>query len=300
MPALENYETSTGNSAIVYGPPKSGKTELVVSQLAKHYKVIYVDLEKGRTTLFKLPPELKKNIDIIAIRDDKDTPEAVQAAIKLASGGKRRYCSTHQKLDCVACRNEVDTQYPYEFNSLDPQEYVVVFDSFTQIASSAKAHVSKGLQSGVKVGDMPKTAKFEFDHWAALGILLERFLDYIQNANFNVVVITHEMGIDQEDGNEKLMPSGGTKNFARTVAKYFDHVVYCSLKNRKHTAISNTTAETKIVSGSRTGVNVDVNDTDSMARLLGKKGLPAPTSTDTKSSGTQAGTTSRLSTLKKK
>lgn len=280
MPTLEAFETTTGQSVIVYGAPKSGKTELVVGQLALHYKVIYVDLEKGRTTLFKFTDAQKKNIDVIAINDNKDNPMAIAAAIKLAAGGKRKYCALHQKLDCLNCSRSTDPeviaqQFDYQFNTLDPAEYVVVFDSFTQIASSAKAHVGKDI--ALKSGDMPKMVKFDHDKWAALGVLLERFLDYVQQSAFNVVVITHEMGIEQEDGIEKLMPSGGTKNFARSVAKYFDHIVYCSVKNKKHGASSSTTAETKVISGSRTGVEVDVNDKHSMARLLGKKGLPAPT-----------------------
>ncbi len=280
MPSLSALEAVTAHSVIVYGAPKSGKTELVVGQLARHYKVIYVDLEKGRTTLNKLPDDLKQNIDVVAIKDDKDNPMAIAAAIKLAAGSKRTYCMTHQKLDCLACSKSKDpdvmaTQFDYEFNSLNPAEYVVVFDSFTQIASSAKAHVGK--DSSLRAGDMPKMNKFDHDKWAALGVLLERFLDYVQQAKFNVVCITHEMGIEQEDGIEKLMPSGGTKNFARTVAKYFDHIVYCSVKNKKHLATSSTTSENRIVSGSRTGVEVDTNDPNSMARLLGKKGLPAPT-----------------------
>jgi hypothetical protein len=289
MPALEQLAAKTGQTVIVYGPPKSGKTTLVVGQLLRHYKVIYVDLEKGRTTLFKMDKALLANLDVIAIKDNKDTPMAIDASIKLASGGKRIYCLTHQKLDCVACKTSRDPEvvkylYEYEFNTLDPQEYAVVFDSFTQIASSAKAHVGKGLNPP-KIGEMPSTNKFEFDHWSALGILLEKFLDYVQCASFNVVVITHEMGIEQEDGIEKLMPSGGTKNFARTIAKYFDHIVYCNIRNRKHKAESSTTAENKILTGSRTSVEVSTEDPDSMARLLGKIGLAEPTITSTKTSG---------------
>jgi hypothetical protein len=271
MPSLDSIAASSGQSVIVYGPPKSGKTDLVVRQLAAHYKVIYVDLEKGRTTLYKLDDKLKANIDVIAILDNKDFPNAITGATKLASGGKYSYCAIHQKIGCVKCITSRDaevmaSQFSYEFGNLNPQEYVIVFDSFSQIASSAVAHVAKGM-------DLEKE-KFTFDHWAALGVLLERFLDYCQCAPFNVVVITHEMGIEQEDGIEKLMPSGGTKNFARKIAKYFDHVVYCSLKNRKHCASSVTTDDNKVLAGSRTDVVVSHLDPHSMARLLGKKGLP--------------------------
>lgn len=278
MPHVDEVTDLTAQTVIVYGPPKSGKTDLVCRQLARHYNVYLVDLEKGRTTLAKFPTELKSKIDVIPILDNKDAPNAISACVKLAHGGKRNYCLTHQKIDCVRCKTSNDAevqanQYEYHFNELDPQKDVVVFDSFTQLTSSATAHIAK--ETTLKGGDLPSLKKFEFDDWSGLGVLLERFLDYIQNSQFNVVVITHEMGVAQADGVEKLMPSGGTKNFARKVSKYFDHIVYCNIKNRKHTATSSTTAEARILTGSRTDVEVSMEDMDSMARLLGKKGLPA-------------------------
>ena len=47
---LINVEVKgTGQSAIIYGPPKCGKTELV-GQLASRFNVTWLDLENGFLT----------------------------------------------------------------------------------------------------------------------------------------------------------------------------------------------------------------------------------------------------------
>ena len=61
------------------------------------------------------------------------------------------------------------------------------------------------------------------------------------------------------------MPVGGTRNFSRNVAKYFDHVIYAERKNKKHVFSSSTTCATTILAGSRTGV---VMETEAEASLL--------------------------------
>lgn len=261
--------TGTAKSVIIYGPPKSGKTELAVKGLAPHFKVLYIDLEKGRVTLMKLPMDVKKKVEVIVVVDNKDNPRAASTAILLASGGKVRVCNKHGDTKCTECalaqrkpeNKDVELFTEYCLNDLDPKEWVVIFDSFTQLTSSCNAHVTRGI-------DQEKD-KVTYDHWRAQGVLLERFLDYIQNAAFNSVVITHEMGIEQPDKTEKLMPSGGTKNFARNVAKYFDHIVYTSLTGGKHKAVSCTTASRNALTGSRTDVEVDMNNPVTMCAFFG-------------------------------
>ena len=249
-------------SAVVYGPPKSGKTFSIVKGLAHKFKVLYVDFEKGVSTLAKLPANLKENVEVIRVFDTKDEPNAISTALLLASGKTTSICEAHGKSKCIQCKTKKAPMATVALNDLDPAEWVVVFDSFTQITSSAQGHVCRKLNLEVD--------KMTFDHWRAQGVLLERFLDYLQNARFNCVLITHEMGIDQSDGVEKLQPSGGSKNFARNVPKYFDHIVYLTVKNRKHKAISSTTAENRILSGSRTDIEVELDNPDTICALFGK------------------------------
>lgn len=270
MPKLDEMSAdSLAQSVIIYGAPFSGKTQLA-AQVAKKFKVLYIDGENGSSSLLKLPKEMKENIYVQRVFDNKDTPNFIDTAVHLASGKRKLVCDKHgivmNKIKggkCVKCASNKDaTINDWTLEDLDPSEWVVIFDSFTQLTSSANAHVTRGLKS--------EEDNEEFKHWRAQGKLLERFLDYVQNAPYNVIVITHEMGVEQEDGTERIMPSGGTKNFARNVAKYFNHAIYVRLRNRRHNAICNTTAETKILTGSRTGVEIDIDNPDSMCALFGK------------------------------
>ena len=71
-----------------------------------------------------------------------------------------------------------------------------------------------------------------------------------------------------EDGKEKLVPVGGTSNFSRTVAKYFDDVVYCEVKNGTHRAASSTTYAHNILTGSRTGVKTEDSKEASLLKIF--------------------------------
>lgn len=268
MKLSELKTDSIAHSVIVYGPPKSGKTDLVVRGLTEHYNVLYIDNEGGVTTLLKLPEEKKEKVSLVRIFDTKENPVAIDTMLKLASGNKYKVCLEHGKVNCPAClskdKNSKEELFQeWELNSLPTEDWVVVFDSFTQLTSSAQAHVTRKL-------DMEKD-KMTFDHWRAQAVLLEKFLDYLQNAKYNCVLITHEMGIEQEDGTEKIMPSGGSKNFARNVSKYFDHIAYVTVRNKKHNAYSATTAQNRVLTGSRTDVVIDMSKPESFCSFFGKK-----------------------------
>jgi hypothetical protein len=68
-----------------------------------------------------------------------------------------------------------------------------------------------------------------------------------------------------EDGKNKLVPTAGTRNFSRNTAKYFDEVIYCEVKNKKHIAASSSTYANNVLSGSRTG---QVLETQANASLI--------------------------------
>lgn len=53
------------------------------------------------------------------------------------------------------------------------------------------------------------------------------------------------------DGKNKLVSVGGTTNFSRNTAKYFDDVVYCEVKNKQHVFASSSTYSGQIMTGSR-------------------------------------------------
>lgn len=286
MPKLNTLSVANSpQTVIVYGPPKSGKTYLV-GQLAKEYNLHWIDIENGHSTLFQFPSAYQERIELINVLDNKDNPNAITTVSKLLTGLPQKVCTAHGKISCGACISKNLEITEYCFNNLNTEKDIVVIDSLTQLTSSAQAHVCRDL-------DLEKS-KMTFDHWGVQRVLLEKILDLIQNARFNVVVISHEMGVEQVDKSEKIMPAGGTKNFARTVAKYFGHIIHMSVKNRKHTANSVTTAANNVLTGSRTNAVVDASNIDSFLALFKEAVKVEPVNPIQGKGASPTGTTSSL------
>lgn len=241
--------------ALIFGPPKSGKTQLA-SSLAKKYKLLWFDLENGYATLLKLPPEQQANVELISIPDSKTFPVAIETMLKVIKGNSVSICEEHGKVSCPLCMKDNKPAVTVCLDDLGP-DTVVVIDSLTQLTNSAIAHITK-MQ--------PEDYKLEFDDWGKLRMLVEKFLSQVQQAKYNVVCISHEEEVDMEDGRKKIVPVCGSSKSSRNTAKYFDHVLYCELKNKKHTVASSTTYATNIVMGSRTDFQIELS---SEASLLG-------------------------------
>ena len=231
---------------LIYGPPKTGKTELA-GKLAEFKKLIWFDLEAGYATLLKLPEEWKERIEIISLPDTRSFPIAIETCLKVIKGSKVKICEEHGKVSCPTCTKAGKESVEVELNALD-QDTVVVFDSLTQLTASAIAHITQGK---------PDDYKLDYSDWGNLGKLMEIFLSHIQQANYNVVCISHETEAELEDGKVKLVPVAGTRAFSRNTAKYFDHVVYAEVKNKKHNFYSSTTSANNLNTGSRTGIALE-------------------------------------------
>lgn len=239
-------QTASTHRVLIYGPPKTGKSQLA-GTLSEFKKLLWFDLENGYTTLLKLPEAWKERIEIISIPDTRSFPIAIETCLKVIKGGPVSICEKHGKVSCPTCKKET-----LEFIEINLSEIgddtVVVFDSLTQLTSSAIAHITKGK---------PDDYKLEFDDWGNLGKLMEIFLSHVQQAPFNVVCISHETETELEDGKVKLVPVAGSRAFSRNTAKYFDHVVYAEVKNSKHQFHSTTTSSNKLNTGSRTGIDLN-------------------------------------------
>jgi hypothetical protein len=228
---------------LLFGPPKSGKTELA-GKLSEEFNLIWVDLENGVDTLLKLPKEFQERIEVISLPDTRSYPIGIQTCLKIVRGTKYKLCDSHGVIGCVQCvKNPEATWIEVEFNTLG-LDTIVVFDSLTQLTNSAIAHITKGK---------PDDYKLEYDDWGNLGKLMDTFLSHVQQAGYHVVCISHETEVEMEDGKQKLVPTAGTRNFSRNTAKYFDEVVYCEVKNKKHVAASSTLYNGNILTGSRSG-----------------------------------------------
>jgi adenosyl cobinamide kinase/adenosyl cobinamide phosphate guanylyltransferase len=238
---LTDKVPSSTHRVLIFGAPKSGKTQLAASLAAK-YKLIWFDLENGYGTLLKLPKDQQERIELISIPDSKAFPIAVETMLKVITGNTVSICEEHGKVSCPLCKKDGKPEVTLTLKELQ-NDTVVVIDSLTQFTNSAIAHITKNQSDDYKM---------QFDDWGSLRAVVEKFLSQVQQARYNVVCISHEEEVDMEDGRKKIVPVCGSSKSSRNTAKYFDHVVYCEVKNKKHQAASSTTFANNVVTGSRT------------------------------------------------
>lgn len=256
MAKLSTKTASQTHRCIIYGAPKSGKTQLA-GELAEFYKLIWVDMENGHETLLKFPKEWQERIELINLPDTRSYPIAIETILKMIKGPVS-ICEEHGKVNCMLCKRENKTAVDVNLPALG-EDSVVVFDSLTQLTNSAIAHITKAEAEDYKLS---------YDDWGNLGKLLDIFLSQIQQAKYNVIVISHETEAETEAGKKTLVPVGGTRNFSRNVAKYFDHVIYAERKNKKHIFASSTQYATNILTGSRTDVIMESVDKPSLLSIF--------------------------------
>jgi len=240
---LTDKHKSRTHRVLVYGEPKSGKTELA-ARLAEKFKLVVIDLENGYETMMKLPREWQERIELISIPDTKVFPIAIETMLKVVTGNRVEICDTHGKVNCPVCRKEAASFSVVELNALD-EDTIVIVDSLTQLSNSAMNHLTRTQDD---------TYKPEWTDYRNQGQLLDKFLSQVQQAKYNIVCITHVVETELEDSKKKLVPVCGTTAFSRNTAKYFDHVVYCEVKNKKHNFASSTTYANNVLTGSRTDV----------------------------------------------
>lgn len=245
---LSQRIANKAHRVLLFGPPKSGKTELA-GKLSAKFNLLWFDLENGIDTLLKLPKEQQERIEVIAIPDTRSFPIAIETCLKVIKGGKGTICEVHGKWNCMTCaKTPAETPATAVCLSELPLDTIVVFDSLTQLTNSAISHITKAQSDDYKL---------DFDDWGNLGKLMDIFLSHVQQAGFHVVCISHEMEAEMEDGKKKLVPTAGTRNFSRNAAKYFDEVVYCEVKNKRHVAGSSTLYNGNILTGSRSGTSLE-------------------------------------------
>lgn len=250
MAKLSSMTGSIEQRVALFGPPKSGKTELA-GRLAEHYKILFFSLENGHVTLTKpsFPRDWQDRIEVINIRDSRIYPIAIETMMKVIKGDECFICVEHSKVKCPICTKVGASVERVCLNELG-LDWVVVIDSLTQLTNSAIAHITKA---------QPDDYKLQLDDWGALKVLMDKFLSQVQVAKYNIVCITHEEEVKFEDGRTKIVPVAGSANSSRNTAKYFDHVVYCNLVNKKHVVGSATDYSMSVLTGSRTDVKMENN-----------------------------------------
>lgn len=242
MAKLSSLSPSTTQRVLLYGPPKTGKTE-IAGALSAEFDLLWFDLEAGKDTLFKLPKSQQDRINIISIPDTRGWPIAAETMLKVIKGAVCPICEEHGKVNCLGCMKMSKSQETVCLTTL-PTGTIVVIDSGTQLSNSFIAHITK---------EQDEMYKMQTDDWGNLAKFIDMFLSYLQQLKCHVILITHETTAELEDGKERVVPVMGSRNSSRNVAKYFDHVVYAQVKNGKHSFGSSTLYQNNITTGSRSG-----------------------------------------------
>jgi len=270
---LSEYQEIDARKVLIYGPPKSGKTARV-GELAQHgFTLYYFDLENGIKTLIRtVKPEFHKNIKVFNIPDHRHYPIAIDTVREVLKGGSKKVCTLHGKNNCPLCAKEPKAK----FSELDLRNFtnrdILVIDSLTQLSNSAINKRTLPMIS--KPGG--EDYQFTFHDYRMQGALLDEVLSKIQVAPVNVIVISHETEIETPTGDNKVVPVAGTTNFSKNSAKYFDEVVYCTVINRDHKVFSATTYSNKILTGGRSGIQLENTKERSLVELFDFTRAPEP------------------------
>ena len=259
---LTEVEDSAYERVLVTGLSGAGKTTLV-SKLAEKFNLIWLDVESGKSTLFKLPKEWQRRINLIQIPDSASYPIASETILTLFKGNKANICAAHGKVDCTLCKKASAHFDLIDFNTMDKQNTIVVIDTVTQVSHSVLAHLMRNRDV---------TAKPERDDWGALRKHTEYLASQWQAVNFHLVCIAHLIEANLEDGKTKLVPSFGSAGMSAEFAKFFSHVVYVDIVNKKHKAFSSSTYSSNVLTKSRTDFLIESLSEPSLLPIFEKTG----------------------------
>lgn len=266
---LADYKPAGNRKILVYGPPKIGKTWLV-GKLAEILRLHWVDGEDGIKTLMNpecLAPQFRANVNLIRVPDTQSHPILIETLLKIMKGGDVYVCFDHGVCNCPECsRNEAARWAVVNVDKFTATDALVI-DSVSQVALSAMHRVT-APQIAKDIANDKADYKPDWEDYRKQGFLLDRLFTMVQAAPFNVICISHEQLVEMEDGKKKIVPIGGTSNFSKTFAKYFDEVVYCDKVNGRHVAYSSSTYSNSIITGSRAGILVEKDMTNGLKALF--------------------------------
>jgi hypothetical protein len=248
---LSEYRGSEARHILVYGAPKTGKTELV-GALAEHFTLWWFDLDGGAKTLMGTTSKAYKHLDNInyfRIPDTQTFPIALETMLKVIKGGAISVCQEHGKVNCPACKAAGKPATEIDVSKFDNKKDILVIDSYTQLMDSVINWIHKDALGKDDWGNLKST----YDDWAKQGSISDRFGSTFQNAPYNSIVISHELLVELEDGSKKIAPIGGTRNKSSDFAKYFDDVVYTEVVGGAFKAWAHQADKSRVVLGSRTG-----------------------------------------------
>lgn len=269
------------HSILLYGKPKTGKTELAgtLAKLEAANNIYWFDLENGSDTLAdmvrrgKLTPEQADKIVLIKVPDLRDTPVAMETLLKsICTKAAVKICEEHGRVNCPDCTKAGKEFVQFDHKSLGPNDWIVI-DSLSQAGVSAMNMACLGKDAGYKP---------TFDEYGLQGKWLSDLLTTVQAAPYcNFLCITHVQLLEEDDGKEVYAPLCGTKNFSSGCAKYFGTVIFVEMKMKQHKAGSSTSYNAQTQAGSRIGLLLEKEKELDLSIVLPAAGICVPSNGET-------------------
>jgi hypothetical protein len=259
---LNEYEQTLGyvpRRICVFGPPKSGKTELVGALAASGYTLHWFDCEDGVKTLLRKDSKARGHLDQIKLfrmPDSQTYPIAFTTILNVVKGLPQHICFEHGAHNCFKCAADEKKGEKRQWADIDVRKFgpkdILVIDSVSQLISSIMMFITR--EQIAKGNDDYKP---DWDDWRKQGFLGDRVFGLIQTGNFNCIGISHEEVQKLENGTSRMVPVGGTGNYSKTFAKYWDDIVYVDVVNGAHKAYSAAEPGVSAIVGSRSGKKID-------------------------------------------
>lgn len=222
MARLSTYKAEEeAQRLLIFGAPKTGKT-LQLGKLARKFKLLWLDLENGKDTLFQLPKEYLDNIEYISIKDTSINPIAVSTVSKMVESTTPGYiCEDHSEWCCAKCAAKKSSFFQIDMKQLTARNgWIIVVDSGTQFALSSMLHTCDKNNISLESGE-----KASFTIWGMQGVYIDKLFSMFQNGPWHLAVTSHEIEVTMPDKSKKIAPSIGTRNVAANFAKYFQHTL---------------------------------------------------------------------------
>jgi hypothetical protein len=221
MPLLSAHQSNKITKLLLIGDSGTGKTGALASLVAAGYKLRILDMDNGLDSLTQQCKQRKldmANVDFRTLRDKlKSTPMG-----PVVDGMPKAFIDAVSMLD--------NWKYTYEGVVTDlgkPETWgddtVLVIDSLTFLSNAAMAwasavkvpHGAKGQDGRAVYGEAQKA--------------LEHVLSLLTSENFkaNVVIISHIVYVDRDDGTRKGYPMATGQSLSPKIPAYFNSVALC-------------------------------------------------------------------------
>lgn len=262
----------------VYGDPKVGKSTLVAELAEAGYKLIIFSTDGGYDVIYKLSPEALGNIEVFAMQDTRDHPIAINTSRRILDGKRYSICDIHGRIDCKDCKSKGKGFSFFSAPIGDPKS-IVILDHISGMAESAMNLAFKAIPGSAIKKDLEKEldlssddiSKQEWDHHRMQGQLMDGILKQVEHAKFHVICLAHMLEVTMEDKSKKYVPQIGSAPFSSTGGKYFTSIILMELKNGKHRAGSSTTYKAGYLTGSRTDIEIEKEDTPTLLPFFRSK-----------------------------